>query len=252
MSLEDDINRVAVELDHYAKKLDHEATRYWDFHHERFRYITRLTGELIGKMERSDCSVEKILDVGNSFQTLMINRVRPDLAVDTMGFMDERYRPAGITKHYAFDLNDTYYPDRLIVLEEKEKYDIILFLEVIEHLYTAPEQVLSFLGSLLKPHGFIVIQTPNAAALISRVRLLFGRNPYDPIRKNRMNPGHFREYTKLEIADLAKQSGFSINDLIMMDYFRPTTTAETICQRVAKLLPVTFRTGMTVILRKMA
>jgi len=252
MSLDDDINRVAAELEHYAKKLDHEATKYWELHNERFKYITRLTGELIEKMTLSGCSVERILDVGNSFQTLMINRVRPDIQMDTMGFWDERYSPDGTTKHHNFDLNDAYYPERWLVTEEQNKYDIILFLEVIEHLYTAPEQVLSFLGSFLKPHGFIVIQTPNAAALISRARLLFGRNPYDPIRTNRTNPGHFREYTKLEMANHAHQSGFIVHDLIMMDYFQQTTMAEKFCLTFAKLLPATFRTGMTVILRKMA
>ncbi len=250
MRLEDDINRVAVELEHYAKKLDHEATKYWEYNNKRFKYITRLTGELIDKLERSGCSVERILDVGNSFQTLMINRVRPDLQVDTMGFLDGRYKPNGTTMHHDFDLNDAYYPDRWLVSEDQKKYDIILFLEVIEHLYTAPEQVLGFLGSFLKPHGFIVIQTPNAAALISRFRLFFGRNPYDPIRTNRMNPGHFREYTKLEMANHAQQSGFIVHDLIMMDYFQQTTLAEKVCLGIAKILPATFRTGMTVILRK--
>jgi len=252
MRLDDDINRVAAELEPYAKILDHEATKYWELHNKRFKYITRLTGELIEKLTLSGCSVERILDIGNSFQTLMINRVKPDLQVDTMGFLDGRYKPDGPTKHYDFDLNDAYYPDRWLLLEEQEKYDIILFLEVIEHLYTAPEQVLSFLGSFLKPHGFIVIQTPNAAALISRARLLFGRNPYDPIRTNRTNPGHFREYTKLEMINHAQQSGFVVHDLIMMDYFQQTTVAEKFCLSVAKVLPATFRTGMTVILRKMA
>ncbi len=217
---------------------------------QRFKYITRLTGELIDNLEQSGSNVERILDVGNSFQTLMINRVRPDLQMDTLGFLDERYRPEGTTKHYDFDLNDSYYPDRWPVSEERKKYDIILFLEVIEHLYTAPEQVLAFLDSFLKPHGFIVIQTPNAAALISRARLFFGRNPYDPIRTNRMNPGHFREYTKREIAEQAHRSGFIVSDLIMMDYFQQTTVIEKICLKVAKLLPATFKTGMTVVLRK--
>lgn len=250
MRLEADINRVAGELEDYAKKLDNEATKYWEYNNKRFKYITRLTSALLERLERSACPVERILDVGNSFQTLMINRVRPDLQVDTMGFLDGRYKPDGTTKHHDFDLNDAYYPDRWLVSEEQKKYDIILFLEVIEHLYTAPQQVLSFLASFLKPHGFIVIQTPNAAALISRARLLFGRNPYDPIRTNRTNPGHFREYTKREIANEARQSGFIVDELIMMDYFQQNTLAEKVCLGVSKILPASFRTGMTVILRK--
>ena len=251
MRLEDSIDKLAMKMEHYSKSLDNESANYWQFHHKRFKYITRVTGNLINELDRSGCNVERILDVGNSFQTLMISQLRPDLQIDTVGFLAERYKPDGITKHYSFDVNDAYYPDRWIVLDKNSRYDIILFLEVIEHLYTAPEQVLSFLGSLLKPDGIIVIQTPNAASLINRLRLLFGENPYELIRSDRMNPGHFREYTKLEITKLANQSGFLVKDLFMMDYFPVNTIAEKVCQQAAKILPATFRTGMTVILRRM-
>jgi SAM-dependent methyltransferase len=250
MGLEDSINKLAMKMELYSKSLDTESANYWQFHHKRFTYITRETGNLISELERSGCNVERILDVGNSFQTLMISQLRPDLEIDTLGYLAERYRPVGITKHYNFDVNDAYYPDRWIVLGKDSRYDIILFLEVIEHLYTAPEQVLSFLGSLLKPDGLIVIQTPNAASLINRLRLLFGENPYELIRSDRMNPGHFREYTKLEITKLANQSGFVVEELFMMDYFPTFTLAEKICQLAAKILPATFRTGMTVILKR--
>jgi len=83
-----------------------------ELYNERFKYITRLTGQLIEKMTLSAYLVERILDVGNSFQTLMRNRVRPDIQINTMGFWDERYRPDGTTKHRDFDLNDAYYQER--------------------------------------------------------------------------------------------------------------------------------------------
>jgi len=128
MRLEVDINRVAAELDHYAKKPDYEATKYLELYNERFKYITRLTGQLIEKMTLSAYSVERILDVGNSFQILMRNRVRPDIQINTMGFWDERYRPDGTTKHHDFDLNDAYYQERWLVIGEQNNYDTILIL----------------------------------------------------------------------------------------------------------------------------
>ena len=64
----------------------------------------------------------------------MINRVKPDLQVYTMGFFDGRYKSDGTTKHYDFDLNDAYYPDGWLSLEVQKKHDIVLFLEIIERL----------------------------------------------------------------------------------------------------------------------
>jgi SAM-dependent methyltransferase len=236
-------------LNLYSKTLDAESCEYWIHHEGRFKYITHLISDLIDDAQRSGCKIERVLDIGNSYQTMMINRIWPGLHIDTMGFLAERYRPSGETKHYGYDLNDAHYPERWISLDKNEKYDLILFLEVIEHLYTAPEKILDFLGSILKPGGYIIIQTPNAASLIKRLRLLFGENPYERIRKDRMNPGHFREYTEQEIRDIAMHSGFSVKALHMTDYFVEITTAEKICRGISKILPPTFKTGMTVVLR---
>ncbi|MFT4519113.1 MAG: SAM-dependent methyltransferase [Halioglobus sp.] len=249
MNLDDSIQEAATQLTRYSKTLDAESSQYWINHGERFCYITQLFGEILEELQASSSTLERVLDIGNSYQTMMINEVWPQLQIDTMGFFAERYAPNGPTRHYDYDLNDTYFPEKWLAIEEPEKYDIIFFLEVIEHLYTSPKSVLDFLRSILKPGGHLVIQTPNAASLIKRLRLLFGENPYELIRNDRMNPGHFREYTKQEITELANKSGFVVKDLRMTDYFVENTFAEKVCGRVAKILPQTFKTAMTVVLK---
>jgi len=89
---------------------------------------------------------------------------------------------------------------------------LIVFSETIEHLYTSPQIVLAFLAKLLRPGpgAGILIQTPNAASFWKRVRLLLGHNPYELIRTDRQNPGHFREYTMRELEDYAMQAGFRV------------------------------------------
>jgi hypothetical protein len=54
----------------------------------------------------------------------------------------------------------------------------IVFAEVIEHLFTAPELVLAYLHELLVPRGQLLLQTPNAASLRKRLKLALGRNPF--------------------------------------------------------------------------
>ena len=65
-----------------------------------------------------------------------------------------------------------------------------------------------------------------------------------------MNPRQYREYTKLETANQAHQSGFIVYHLVVMDHFQQTGLAEPVCLGVAKILPHTIKSGMIVIVRK--
>jgi 2-polyprenyl-3-methyl-5-hydroxy-6-metoxy-1,4-benzoquinol methylase len=108
----------------------------------------------------------------------------------------------------VFNLNDTPHSD----IPAEGTFDLICFNEVLEHLYTAPETVIPALVRLLRPGGTMVIQTPNAAALNKRLMLLIGRNPYERIRTDLTNPGHLRELTKAELAEIVIACDLDILD----------------------------------------
>jgi SAM-dependent methyltransferase len=160
---------------------------------------------------RSDC---RVLDVGTSPLTLLLAR---DLKVrvDSLGL--EGDCEMGVGFHYRFDLNDAQ--ERARWRTEIGPYDLMVFAEVIEHLYTAPELVLAYLREILVPDGLLLVQTPNAVALRKRARMLLGRNPFERIRVDRKNPGHFREYTAAELRELLIGAGFSIDRAWMKYYF---------------------------------
>ncbi|WP_444895721.1 methyltransferase domain-containing protein [Microbulbifer sp. SSSA005] len=146
----------------------------------------------------------RILDIGRSdFTEVLISKFQN---VDTLGL--ERESDNSISRHFNFNLNDCR--DRSLWRRDVPKYDIIIFSEVVEHLYTSPGQVLGFLKTLLNKGGVIIIQTPNAVALHKRLKIIFGRNPYELIRENHNNPGHFREYTKKELIFYLAELGFSL------------------------------------------
>jgi hypothetical protein len=134
--------------------------------------------------------------------------------------------------------------------------------EVLEHLYTAPRLVLDFVRRLLVAGGCLVLQTPNAASLPKRLKLLFGRNPFEMIRTDPQNPGHFREYTRKELQSLAAISGFRIEDCAMSFYFDArfahhesgeTAGRQSILGSVKnvtyRLLPSPLREGITMVWR---
>ena len=134
----------------------------------------------------------RILVVGPSYETVLLRDAFPSATVNTLGWHDNRFPLREHESHEQFDLNDPNYP----VLEP---HDVVVCSEVIEHLHVATVPVLRFLASGLAPGGHLVLQTPNATALAKRIRMLFGRNPYDPIREESGNPGHFHEHTVDEL-----------------------------------------------------
>jgi hypothetical protein len=235
-------------LEEYASTLANGADDYWKIHRKRFEWTANLTIELAKKLNQSGNPVKNILDIGSSYQTLLLDRIFPNVKTDTLGFYDDRYAPKGETVHIPFDLNDTFdyekWPSYLNRFEER--YDIILILEVIEHLYTSPKTIFAFLSEIMQSHGFLVVQTPNAVSLSKRLDMIRGRNPYELIRETRTNPGHFREYTNREMCQLAEAAGLEVVERYMLNYFDNGG----LLSKISNILPRSMREGMTLVLRK--
>jgi 2-polyprenyl-3-methyl-5-hydroxy-6-metoxy-1,4-benzoquinol methylase len=161
-------------------------------------------------------SSSRILDIGASQLTSLIAK-EFDAQIESMG-MEDGAKTNGFTDHH-FDLNAVQ--DRSQWKMDVGPYDIIVFAEVLEHLYTAPELVLRYLRELLLPGGVLLLQTPNAVALRKRVKMAIGANPFERIRVQRDNPGHFREYTASELRQVLVGAGFSIDRVWMQHDPRP-------------------------------
>jgi len=130
----------------------------------------------------------------------------------------------------------------------------VVFAETIEHLTTAPELVLAGLADVLRPGGFLVCQTPNAAALHKRLKLLFGYNPYERIRVDPTNPGHFREYTRAELFEIGRIVGLEIVLHFYKDYFgcegsSLRQTAALALRLMSRIVP-SFARGQTIVYRR--
>lgn len=174
---------------------------YCAYHAPRFAYLERLCLRLCPHPASS------VLDVGRSeFSYRLATHYS---YVVTLGFPlkgkqfghNER-REGGREPdcHITFDLNRS----REMDIPCGERFDLIVFAEVIEHLHTAPEFALHALAELLKPHGYLLCQTPNAVNISNRLKMLAGRNPFERIRVQVANPGHFREYTRAELIDIGR------------------------------------------------
>lgn len=217
---------------------------YLTYHADRLAFLVNLIGARLNENSVRPPGRVRVLDVGPHFLTSLLHHFFGDrIVLHTLGWGNERLAPARIiAKHIPFDLNDAQHSEHW---PRADAYDIVVMAEVIEHLYTAPRLVLAFLTSLLDDRGLLVIQTPNAVALSKRVKMVLGRNPYEPIRETRSNPGHFREYTGKELVAMGERAGLECERLAFVDYW-PTNFMVRIVQRLIPQL----RNGLTLVLRK--
>ena len=209
-----------------------EEQVYLRTHARRYELLLSLVREL---------APERILVVGPSYESVLLREALP-AKVDTLGWQDHRFPLEEGERHVQVDLNDGTRP-------KLELYDLVVCGEVIEHLHVAPVPVLQFLASGLRPGGHLILQTPNATALPKRLRMALGRNPYDPIRDEVDNPGHFHEYTVRELLAAVEEAGFEVVRWLTQNYFDHGSRKNRAYRAVGSILPRTLREGITVVAR---
>ncbi len=89
----------------------------------------------------------------------------------------------------------------------KEKFDVIIFSDILEHL-AYPEKVLSKLKKHLKKDGLVAAAIPNVANLKIRLHLLLGKWDYQEL--GILDKTHLRFFTKRTARQLFEDSGLKI------------------------------------------
>jgi SAM-dependent methyltransferase len=103
-----------------------------------------------------------------------------------------------------------------------QKFDVIIFSDVLEHLYD-PVGIIKSYQSVLKQDGIIVVTVPNIANIFSRIALLFGFFNYS--ETGVMDKTHIRFFNKKNLKELAEESHLKIvsqkYDSIIVRWFVP-------------------------------
>ena len=206
-------------LDYYRGKSefsDAVCQEYTSFHAKRVAYILQLVNDYVLPLQSKIPSPVTMCDIGpNYLLTEQLRRYFPEIIINTLGFDNWKGRPRYKSEHFECDLNDTYFG----IKREFPTHDIVIMSEVIEHLYTAPRQVIEFIKTLMKPEGILIITTPNAVMIDKRMEILSGRNPYEKIRENRIDPGHFREYTLSELIEVGEKCSLRVERAYFHNFY---------------------------------
>lgn len=115
------------------------------------------------------------------------------------------------------------------------QFDVVLMCEVLEHLNFNPLPTLAEINRVLAPNGMLLIGTPNATRLETRIYLLQGRSINVPIQsfvlqldpvgthQNMIVGLHWREYTAAELREMLDVTGFEVEYQCYRDDMPPGT-----------------------------
>jgi SAM-dependent methyltransferase len=181
--------------------------QYLSIHRNRFYEIDCIISNLLRQQVANHTGV---MDFGLSINSFILRRLFPSIKLSVAD------RPAicvpanTFYKTFVVDLLD----DRLDTIDLNQKFDIIIFSEVIEHVLVHPVNVIRFLLRHLTPHGHTIITTPNLFSQAKLQRISRRQNPLPPYpaEYKRAHAPHFhiREYCMSETLSWIDQAGGDI------------------------------------------
>lgn len=181
----------------------------------------------IGSIIFNKSNGSKILSIGSgpcSFEAILSREGYEVTAIDDL---NDQWHLLGDNRKRIIQFADDMNVNLLVGKAGSENleesiFDVVILLDVIEHLHESPRDLINASISYLKPGGLLIIETPNSARLAERIKLLFGKNSnvnfnyfYWNIGKYR---GHIREYTRFELKKLLSIHGIKNVNIEMLNY----------------------------------
>jgi len=140
----------------------------------------------------------RVLDIGGGTGTLLdsIKNADPRVSFTQVVDLDSNAKTIAEKKGHH------YYQGPIEQFEDEERYDVILVLNLIEHV-ADPLKVLNKAATLLNPNGAIIIKIPNYKSLDARI---FKNTYWGGLHC----PRHWVLFTKKSFSMLANLSGLTI------------------------------------------
>lgn len=194
---------------HGVFKDEAEQHRYLSDGWTRMQVVLRVLERLQGQ------GVRRVLELGsNPYALTLLLRKRFDFELELANYFGESLPPGRHTHAAQVGPEAVEFPFAHFNIEtdpfpyEDQRFDCVLFCEILEHLLVDPSRALAEMARVVRPGGFLVVTTPNATRLPNLYFLARGRNIYDGYSANGPYGRHNREYTLAEVASLLARHGF--------------------------------------------
>jgi SAM-dependent methyltransferase len=154
-------------------------------------------------------------------------------AVGFEQFASRRGGPPLQVKTTAFNVETDVFP------YAENSFDVVLAMEVVEHLALNPAHMFSEVERILRPNGKFIVTTPNINSDMALKKIFFGHAPYSFgvfVPYHGVYGRHNREYTPHEIELLGLSTGLSTAGLFTKDvYLKEVDNAHDFAARFADL-----------------
>jgi 2-polyprenyl-3-methyl-5-hydroxy-6-metoxy-1,4-benzoquinol methylase len=184
----------------YKEIIEISGTRY-KYHTEikpRIKYIWERISDLI-------CSGGTVVEIGVGPMTGLVKQLKN---VNVIA-VDHVYDQQALCRKFNIELRICDLQTTPLPLDD-ESVDMILMLEVIEHLCIYPKYVLDEIYRKLKPGGYLVISTVNFLRISNRIRVLMGEHPLSHFEPSEDGHNHVHEFVPADLTSYMKKSGFII------------------------------------------
>lgn len=118
-------------------------------------------------------------------------------------------------------------------------FDLIIFSEVLEHMFRGVDHIFSEINRILKPGGQLILTTPNAVRSHNIFKILAGISPFDALNDDSVYHRHNREYSQKELIKLTTEHGLTpvlSQFIIAYPPFRKKVSREPFWLQLAKWL----------------
>jgi SAM-dependent methyltransferase len=189
-----------------------DLNEVWKVEHGRIRETLRRIPPAYGPEAR-------LLDLGSTRAWLPLyrivlgyERIVLNTAYPESGFVDPAMHIRGVDAGRA--QMSVYNVERDPFPHDDESVDVVLCLELLEHLAVDPMAMMAEVNRVLKPDGLFVLSTPNAVRNANLVNMILGEQPMGYVGYNGFDTNrHNRQYTPWEIDALARAAGLTPMEL---------------------------------------
>jgi 2-polyprenyl-3-methyl-5-hydroxy-6-metoxy-1,4-benzoquinol methylase len=231
---------------------------YFNYHKKRFRRM----GETVSRILPPG---SQVLDIGSHYlhSSLLLHFMGYQVVcMDVSEFWDLDYIRKRAADHQLTPVVENQLEHLASLNQETEKYDLILFTEIFEHITFNPIAFWKRIHTLIKNNGKIYLTTPNSLTIYAIVKTLFNLIRLKGIGMDvkaifpTVTYGHhWKEYSATEI-----RSYFSmLNDGFQMDIqkfnYKPAETANhwkaslrILLMRISNAIPF-FKEAMEVVIK---